>query len=297
MPKIVDLKQGSPEWKEWRKWKIGASMAAAIMGVSPWQTPLQLWESIVMDDDSAPNFAMQRGTRLEEQARDLLNKEKLQEWAVKYRPECFEHKDIPWMIASMDGVISTHVFKAGHAMVHAAVEIKCPGREAHQMALNGIVPPYYMPQLQHQMVVCDLTKILYYSFDGENGIGIEVYRDDEYITKKLLPAEAAFYQSLIDFKPPEACDQDLIVIDDPKAIEHAKLYVKAMETVKNNQKVADECKELLIRYAQDRKCKIGNLVVQKIIRKGSIDYSKVAELKDVKLDKYRKEPVISWRVS
>ncbi len=57
-------------WHEWRRGGIGSSDAAAIMGVSPWRTPKEVWEekvygtSVIID-----NSAMARGRELEPIAR------------------------------------------------------------------------------------------------------------------------------------------------------------------------------------------------------------------------------------
>ena len=43
MSRIVQLTQGSPEWLEYRRSRRNASETAAVMGLSPWNTPYQLW--------------------------------------------------------------------------------------------------------------------------------------------------------------------------------------------------------------------------------------------------------------
>lgn len=292
MPKIIDLEQGTPEWKEWRRWKIGASMAPVIMGVSPFQTKMQLWESIVFGEDKEANFAMKRGTRMEEKARQWINNRKM--IGSPYQPKCLQHDAIPWMIASMDGMALTWL---SGVEIKEICEIKCPGAEAHLMALSGKVPDYYMPQLQHQMVVADLEEILYVSFDGEEGIEIVVPRDDEYITKQLMPQEAAFYQSLLDFAPPEMSDKDVEQIDDPEAIAVAFEYKRCLDKLAFLEKDAKNLKEKLISYAKHSRVSIGDLKLTKVIRKGSIQYDKIQELSRVDLEKYRKEPVVSWRIT
>ena len=297
MPKLIDLVQGSPEWLKWREWKIGASDAAVIMGISPFKTALQLWEEKVMEVESKTTYAMDRGTRLEKTSRDLLNQTLNN--GLKYSPACIEHDDIPWMIASLDGAMINTMFGAssGKCDVLKACEIKCPGKEAHSMALEGKVPPYYMPQLQHQMVVGELREILYVSFDGERNVGIFVDRDDDYITKKLMPALASFYQSLVDFKPPEPTDKDVIEIVDSRACIMAEQYKEISLTIEQLKEQQESLKEELCAYATHGRCKIGDLRVTKVMRKGAIDYQSIPELKSVSIEKYRKEPVISWRIS
>ena len=43
MSRIVQLTQGSAEWLDYRRSRRNASETAAVMGLSPWSTPYQLW--------------------------------------------------------------------------------------------------------------------------------------------------------------------------------------------------------------------------------------------------------------
>lgn len=301
MPKLIDLKQGSAEWHAWRRWKIGASMAPAIMGVSPFMTKLQCWESIVFAEQKEPNYAMERGTRLEAESRDIVNKFTYHPiGGLKFQPACIEHDSIPWMIASMDGAIVETLlcFSNGGCKVLKALEIKCPGKEAHMMALQGECPYYYYPQVQHQMVVCDLKEILYVSYDGEENVHVRVKRDDEYITNQLMPTLAAFYQSVIDFTPPEASGMDCVTIVDSVALNIAREYAEVTMNIEQLQKIQENLKEELCGYASHGRCNIGNLRVNKIARRGNLDYQRFLKDKELKIpDSYRKENSISWRIT
>ncbi len=66
---IVQLTQGSPEWLDYRRTMRNASETAAVLGVSPWCTPYQLWLQKTGRADTKANAAMQRGTDLEPAAR------------------------------------------------------------------------------------------------------------------------------------------------------------------------------------------------------------------------------------
>jgi putative phage-type endonuclease len=68
---IVKLIQGSLEWHEHRKRHRNASQTPAVLGLSPWMTPFQLWE---IKTGRAPQpevtAAMAHGTKLEPMARE-----------------------------------------------------------------------------------------------------------------------------------------------------------------------------------------------------------------------------------
>ena len=69
MSRIVQLTQGSPEWLEYRRSRRNASETAAVMGLSPWSTPYQLWLEKTGRASAKVTHAMQRGTELEPSAR------------------------------------------------------------------------------------------------------------------------------------------------------------------------------------------------------------------------------------
>jgi len=175
--------------RELRKDRIGASDAPVIMGVSPWKKPLELWEEKVgIREQKKTNAVMQRGIDLEpialEKVADLLDK--------PFWPLIFLHKSLPWMMATLDGYSYDG---------DVAVEIKCAGKKDHGLALEGKIPPKYIPQLQHQMEVCGLNKIFYYSFDGKDGILLELERDHAYIEEMII-REKDFYECMVNMIPP-----------------------------------------------------------------------------------------------
>ena len=69
MSAIVRLTQGSSEWHEHRAHYRNASETPAVLGVSPWQTPYQLFQQKLGLVTITVTPAMQRGTDLEPAAR------------------------------------------------------------------------------------------------------------------------------------------------------------------------------------------------------------------------------------
>src|SRR5271170_1345030 len=120
--------QNTPEWLEMRRNKIGASDAPIIMQVSPWKTPYQLWEEkLGIAKQKQISYEMQRGTNLEEIARQEFEKMT----GLIIFPQVVQHPNFEWMIASLDGIDLAH---------ENIVEIKCPGINDHQYALDGKIP-------------------------------------------------------------------------------------------------------------------------------------------------------------
>ena len=146
--------QGSPSWKEFRRGKMTASMAASVMGIDPWRTPLQLFNEWVIGGEKIVTPAMKRGTELEPLARDLYNIRS----GRNYVPVVIQSLINPILVVSLDGYWEDE-FGQPHI-----IEIKCPSKQSHANALKGKVEKHYYLQLQMQMDVVGVDQISYISF-------------------------------------------------------------------------------------------------------------------------------------
>ena len=278
------MTQNTDEWKEWRKGKIGCSDLPAIMGVSPWKTPLQLFEDKILGKESPLNPAMIRGSKMESEAREYINTK----YNVNYKSVVIQDEDLDWLIASLDGYDPLCVQDP------QILEIKCPGSQFHLTAMSGSVPSHYIPQVQGQMRVSGLDRLLYSSYFPNSCVEIVVERDDDYINNKLIPAAKAFKARLDGFEAPEASDKDRFEIDDPETKEMAIEYATLAFKTKNIEIEMKKLKEKIITKCSHNRNKIGNVYVSKFIRKGGIDYTKIPELKGIDLEQYRKNPMSYW---
>lgn len=275
-----ELVQGTQEWLDLRKTKITATDACVIMGTCHWKTKIQLYnEKISLINNTFVNEKMLRGNILEPIARDLYCIKK----GVDVEPKVII-KD--WLMASVDGIS-----KCGKYLI----EIKCPGEKDHNIALSGKIPDHYYAQLQHQMYVCDLDKMDYFSFDGMDGVIVEVVRDSCYI-ETMLDKEWEFYQCLENMNPPEPSDNDYIEKMDELWEQCSNKWKSVSSKIKELEKEEDQLRKQLIFLSGEFNAKGCGISLCQVIRKGNIDYSKIAELKNVDLEKYRKDSSTSWRI-
>lgn len=286
--KIVELEQRSQEWIDFRRGKFGASMASALKGVSPFQTKLQLWEEFFHETQKTPTKAMLRGIELESKALDWLNSKK--GFSGVYKPVVVQSCKDPRIIASLDG------FYINEGRPHI-VEIKCPGTEAHLEAIEGRIPSYYYPQLQHQMHLVGADSMLYVSFDGEQGVILVCHRDEKYC-EQLENEEIEFLDSVVNLKPPTACDRDWIEIYDSRASTMARKYEKLMDQMSALEYEIEETKKELLQSLNHPRTKVGNLKIQKVVRKGSIDYDSLCKDRGIEVsEEYRRPAIESWRIT
>lgn len=283
MSKRIKIDQGTPEWHAFRLKHIGASEAPYIMEQSPWKSPYQLWqEKLELVARPVPNERMNRGTQLEGLARIACSLDT----GIVFEPAVLVHDEIKYMSASLDGLSPCGRY---------ALEIKCPGDVDHGKALARMIPEKYMAQLQHQMEVCQLDKMLYYSFDGENGVAIEVFRDDKFI-KELIRKEAEFWECIQSMIAPAMTEKDYTTIETEEWKKIASEWLSTKEKLKDIESKEKELKDQLILLSGRNNCIGAGIKTSKIVRKGSIDYSAITELSKIDLNLYRKKPTEYWSI-
>lgn len=279
--------QGSEEWLEFRRNKIGASMAATIQGIDPWTTPLQLWEEIIYNQRKTVTPAMQRGKDLEGKAREWLSNL----MNTFYEPAVLFSNKHPELIASLDG------FCEHPDGTVAIAEIKVPNSTTHQKAIDGIIPNHYWTQMQHQMIVADVKSMLYCSFDGEDGVVLPCIRDDKYC-EILIARELAFLDCVINFDPPEACDRDWKDIIDPMQIMKVFEYKQLKDQKESLDQRLDEIVHDLTSKSSCPRMKLDNFKMRKVAGRTLIDYKSILEDLDIHpSDKYKKKGKDYWKIT
>jgi putative phage-type endonuclease len=278
---LHEITQGCPEWHALRKTKITATDAAVIVGASHWKTRIQLYhEKLSNDPPAPPNERMQRGIDLEPMARDLYNLKT----GCNTKPAVLV-KD--WAMASLDGWDEAHL---------KIVEIKCPGEKDHATALQGNAPDHYYPQLQHQMYVCDISCMDYFSFDGIDGVIVKVRRDSGYIAR-MVEEERKFYNCLMHQIPPEPDESDYVERDDSLWIECAAKYQALKQSIKHLENQEEDLRKQLVFLSGESNARGGGISLCHVQRKGTINYSKIECLKSMDLEQYRNPSSSSWRIT
>lgn len=288
--KIIDLVQGSPEWHEFRRTHIGSSEAACIMGCAKYQpdTWLKLWRMKAgMAKETSQTPPMRRGIEREPITR---------KWVYEYTG--IDVKPLVGvsgiLSASFDGISEDRL---------TTVEIKNPisaDGETWKAALNQEVEPHYFAQVQHQLLVSGAAQCLFVVDLGDernDPIVIEVLPDLAYQTT-LMDQCAAFWKHIEEFSPPEPTEKDIIPMTDDAWRSAVDTYRLAQKALKEAESASESARKSLIAMCEERSaaCQGSGLRVQRVFRKGSVDYKKVPELLGVDLEPYRKEGSESWRI-
>lgn len=274
------------EWHKWRSEGIGSSDAAVIMKKFPYgKTPYQLWEERIENKIWEGNVATQHGKDMEPVALKWLEG---QIGVSLFSNVPREHNELNWMRATFDGLDLEE---------KVAAEIKCPFNfdNFQKVKLSREVPEIYYPQLQHQIKVRELNGIYFVCFYEDDGVILEVERDNKYI-EKMVKEEEEFWNCLRTKTPPPLTEKDYVELD-PLGIEIARQLASAQHIRKQAEKEEEELKKSLISHVQEKSAKGGGVTLTKIVQKGSVDYKLIPELKGIDLEPFRKKPFTKWLVT
>jgi putative phage-type endonuclease len=239
MPRLhsAEYRQQRADWLQARNQGIGASDAAAILGVNPWKSALMLYAEKVglLPPTTEESERMQWGHRLEQPIADAYEDET---GRLTLDPGDFtliQHPDLPFLQATLDRRVK---FVLGQNIASppadgdGALEIKTTN--AWNAAEWDEEPPLlYQVQLQHQLAVsCLGWGSLAVLIGGQEFRWQDRLRNDEFIAK-MIAAEQEFWFRVQHKVPPPPDDsvssaralallypkeeRDTILLDGPNA--------------------------------------------------------------------------------
>ena len=213
--KLSELSKGEYEsvlfmqddkWREGRKHSIGASDAAAVMGISPWKTEAQLWDEKAngktLDFHNADTV---RGHRSENHILELYGIETGRKIFSGERIMLMSNHN-PFMSCTLDGIDFTD---ENNPIV---IEVKSV-KFSHGEWSDDKIPDYYFTQLLHQLAVTGWNEaILLVRFTRNEGwesaserlyhVKREDVQDQIY---KLIAKESKFWNTYVVNKRRPPC--------------------------------------------------------------------------------------------
>ena len=274
MSTIVNLVQGSEAWHAHRRGLRNASETPAVLGISPWMTPYQLWLLKTGRAETEVNSAMRHGTALEPLARHAYEVE------TGHVMQPLVLQDGPYS-ASLDGMTL-----AGDLIV----EIKCPVRgqasALWKAVAGGEVPAHYLSQIHHQLMVSGATEAHLWVFDGERGL-LRVVKPDLAAEARIQAAWDSFARHLEEDMPPPLTDADSKLRDDSDWHLAAMAYLQAKAEAEQVAGRLEATRAALVALATHPKEVGAGVAVTRFWKAGSVDYKKVPALQGVDLTSYR----------
>lgn len=198
------------EWLKARQGRIGGSDAAAILGLNPYKTNVQLWEEKTgrrQSEDISDKPYVKYGTEAEEPLRELFKLD-FPEYRVIYEEGNMWLNDaIPWGHASLDGWLFDQGCRWG-IWECKTTEIMRAGQKE---LWKGRIPDNYYIQLLHYLLITEfdfavLKGQLKFNIDGEMWLQTKHYKieraevvdDIEFLKEK----ESEFWQCIQQDKRP-----------------------------------------------------------------------------------------------
>ncbi len=212
------------QWLQARQSGIGGTDVAAILGISKWRTPLDVYLSKVGEAvESEDNESMDWGRRLEPVIRQAYcDKVGTQ---VVVPSELMRSQEHPFMIANVDGLTSDRVLEIKTA--RSGADWGEPGTDE--------IPDYYLTQVQHYMTVtgktlCDVAVLI-----GASDFRIYTVKNDPELASLIVNAEAEFWKLVEAHQQPEPRSLEeckaAFPISRPNAIEADGDIAKALKTL------------------------------------------------------------------
>lgn len=210
------------EWRKHRMKGIGGSDAAAVMGMSPYKSPLQVYyekTGQIEAEDLSENERIKWGNRLEGPVRDAFVEETGK--PVIEIPAILYHPDHPHMLANLDGLAEHSgivYLKDGTTIdltklkgVNAAIfEAKSADKIMGMFfgdekdGEDDTVPEYYLIQVMHYMAVTGLDVGYLAVLIGGNDFRWYTIPRNEQMIEAMIALQEEFWFNVETRTPPPA---------------------------------------------------------------------------------------------
>lgn len=279
--KRVLVRQGTPEWLEWRKGKITGTGSAAVMGVSPYVTKRDYYFEFAgfeMPEDDSKEFIFSRGHAVEEELRELL----FDKVGVAMPEACFETDD-KMLACSVDGYLEG----VGIA------EMKYVGKEVFDnIADHGLdyIPAHHMIQMQKNMALANVDICFYCIKSSKKDTAILEVKKNDSLVAEIINADYQFIDDIKNGNVPQLTSADTLFIQDIELENAASKYITVKKNIARLTSELKGLEEQIKKAATHNKCMIGSLSVTRFKSQSPIDYKKVPELQGLEqsyLDSFR----------
>ena len=238
MEAIKTLEMDKAAWLELRKRGIGASEVAAVLGLNPYKTPLQVYEEKIADQvvEYPETLRMKRGLQMENLVADIYMEEYHR--TVRRDNKMRIHPAHDFLYCSLDRTIV-----AENGSGPGILEIKTASGWAVKK-WEAVIPTQYFCQIQHQFAVTGYKWGEFAVFvDGCDLMSFQVSPDQEFIEIQTAALVKWWNEHVVARVPPPFTVPDLdIASSDPHAIIQATPEIANL--VKRLEQAQDEAKDL-----------------------------------------------------
>lgn len=228
------------EWLAARRAGIGGSDIGAILGASPWSTPLQVWQSKVEEVRELTHEAVMVGHALEEGVCNLtrawLSDNLGGKWWLDEPPALLAHPEQPVAQYSPDGI------------AHGPEESVLVEAKVSNKYLDADAPPHWIAQVQWGLGITGLNAAVIGAVHGSRFHAYWIDADPVWFSNALHYACNWWTSHIIEGRPPEAdpARDDLTIFRKPDpdlAVEVEADLIAKLEQARADAKAAAEAKD------------------------------------------------------
>ena len=99
-----------------------------------------------------------------------------------------------------------------------------------------------------------------------------------------------------DLIPPELTDKDFHQVESHEWLDLASRWKRTNTQLKALEEEEKRLRDGLISLCSNQSSIGGGVKVTRFLRKGSVDYAKIPQLKGLDIEKFRKKPVECWKI-
>lgn len=183
----LTVEQGSELWLKERMTRVTASQIPALLGLSPYQTILDLYEEKItgkeVDVSSYKQVLFDKGHRAEAAARLWVEAN----LGLAFPPAVIVSKECPHLLASLDGI---------NVEKNIIFEAKYMGKASLEDVKQGKIKEHHQCQIQAQLLASGAEKCIYFATikDGDSAV-LEVTPKSDY-AERITAAVDKFMEEL-----------------------------------------------------------------------------------------------------
>lgn len=279
----VDLEQGSKEWHDYRKNKVGASEISYLFNINPFckaedQTMYLLGLKLGFNT-IFQSAAMRAGNDNESRIVKAVE----EKYGIVTQPLVAHKGNVS---ASFDGITLDH---------DIVVEVKYSAGTYNFVKEKGFAPPHYELQVQQQLLVSGAEKAIFAAMHPETGdvAFSEIFAKEELYGKIISAVDEFFELYKRDWKEEDFVGER----DDLDWLQAVQEYKEALALEEAAKAAKDKAKKELLQLAGGVRSSGAGCTVYQVKGRESIDYKKIVLDNKIKVDdKYKKTGEATWGI-
>jgi len=272
--RIINLEQGSDEWKQERLKYVTASQVPVLLDLSPYQTTLGLFEEKVLGQEppitTTQQILFDRGHKAEAIGRQWV-KDNL---GLDFKPAVVVSTEVLDLLASLDGFIENDkiIFEAKYMGAKTLLDVKA-----------GKIPEHHKYQVQAQLLATGADHCIYFAMDGKDSAWIRIFPDTKCM-EEIKKSITKFMNCVRKGEAPEPSERDF---HSPEDARFNQLFNLKLQMEKTKEEFDQLKEKLATEYSHFKRIRTSGITMIRTLRKGVVNYSKVPELKGLDLEQYR----------